>query len=375
MFATAERYCQLLGATLRLSTAAKYGFAIRAFLRFLDSRYPEVTTFSELRREPHIESWLVFLATKKPPYKPGSREDLIRKIRRFLSDIGEEGWQWQEAPPSGLLTRADMPPREKYLPKPLTPHVDAAIQQGLADHGLLCARALLLARYTGVRIGELMRLRRDCVVELSEECSAIRVPFGKLRSERVIPVDAKTLELIAGFRTECGSAPAWTDPETGKHVRLLICRESGHPPAKCLFGTTLHAVVKSLGIQERVWPHRLRHTCATDLLRRGMSLVAVMKMLGHRSIHMTMNYVQVTQNDLTREFLLAAAKTQEKYPTSCHPANLGATSATAISVFDDLVASIQDLRFDHSTPQQRAKLARLVERIRRARSDFEQIVS
>ena len=45
-----------------------------------------------------------------------------------------------------------------------------------------------------------------------------------------------------------------------------------------------------------------RHTYATEMIRLGVSLPAVMKLLGHKTIRMTLRYVQVTQRDLQREF-------------------------------------------------------------------------
>jgi hypothetical protein len=41
------------------------------------------------------------------------------------------------------------------------------------------------------------------------------------------------------------------------------------------------------------------------MIRLGVSLPALMKLLGHKTIRMTLRYVQVTQRDLQREFHLA----------------------------------------------------------------------
>jgi hypothetical protein len=51
-----------------------------------------------------------------------------------------------------------------------------------------------------------------------------------------------------------------------------------------------------------VKPHQLRHTFATEMIRLGVSLPAVMQLLGHKDIRMTLRYVEVTQRDLQREF-------------------------------------------------------------------------
>ena len=41
------------------------------------------------------------------------------------------------------------------------------------------------------------------------------------------------------------------------------------------------------------------------MIRLGVGLPAVMKLLGHKTVRMTLRYVQVTQRDLQREFHLA----------------------------------------------------------------------
>ena len=57
-----------------------------------------------------------------------------------------------------------------------------------------------------------------------------------------------------------------------------------------------------------------RHTYATEMLRAGMSLTAVMKLLGHTSPEMTMQYLDVTLNDLQRAFELARSKPRHLVP-------------------------------------------------------------
>jgi hypothetical protein len=57
-----------------------------------------------------------------------------------------------------------------------------------------------------------------------------------------------------------------------------------------------------------ITPHQLRHTYATEMLRAGVSLPAIKELLGHRSINMTMRYVQVSQNDLQQQYHQARHK-------------------------------------------------------------------
>src|SRR5205814_5557887 len=78
---------------------------------------------------------------------------------------------------------------------------------------------------------------------------------------------------------------------------------------------TLRSVVaqtaKRAGCFSHVTPHRLRHTFATVMLRLGVSLPALMQLLGHKDVRMTLRYVQVTQQDLQCEFHRARLNTAQ----------------------------------------------------------------
>jgi hypothetical protein len=61
------------------------------------------------------------------------------------------------------------------------------------------------------------------------------------------------------------------------------------------------------------------------MLRAGVSLPALMHLLGHKTLDMTLRYVQVTQNDLQQQYHLArqnmpSAHSMPQLPTT-HPLN------------------------------------------------------
>jgi site-specific recombinase XerD len=55
-------------------------------------------------------------------------------------------------------------------------------------------------------------------------------------------------------------------------------------------------------------PHRFRHTFASDMLRAGVSLPALMRLMGHSDIQTTLLYVQVTPQDVYLEYARAVAQ-------------------------------------------------------------------
>ena len=51
-----------------------------------------------------------------------------------------------------------------------------------------------------------------------------------------------------------------------------------------------------------------RHTFATDLIRAGISLPALMHLMGHAQIQTTMVYVNVTPQDVYQQYVRAVAQ-------------------------------------------------------------------
>jgi hypothetical protein len=59
-----------------------------------------------------------------------------------------------------------------------------------------------------------------------------------------------------------------------------------------------------------------RHTYASDMLRAGVGLPALMKLLGHTNPEMTMRYLEVVLIDLQREFQLARSSPRQPRSTA-----------------------------------------------------------
>ena len=55
-------------------------------------------------------------------------------------------------------------------------------------------------------------------------------------------------------------------------------------------------------------PHRFRHTFASDMVRAGVSLPALMQLLGHAGIQTTLIYVQVTPQEVYLQYARAVAQ-------------------------------------------------------------------
>lgn len=61
-------------------------------------------------------------------------------------------------------------------------------------------------------------------------------------------------------------------------------------------------------------PHRFRHTFASDMVRAGISLPALMHLMGHSDIETTMVYVEVTPLEVYQEYARAVARQARSVP-------------------------------------------------------------
>ena len=296
-------------ASLGDASVTSYRGTVRLFLTYLGSQYPSVRSLDQLRRDPHILGWLALLRSQNPPRATITRANYVIYLRRMLEELA---WTEQLPALAHLLGRDDVPRKEHHLPRPLTPEQDRLIQRELGCRNDFTSNVLLLLRHTGMRIGECVDLSMDCLRPLGPNQWAIHVPLGKLKTERWVPVDSTVCQLIERIRS-------LRPPDASNTGRLLLPR----PRGRCMLVRRLRAALQDVaaaaGITARVVPHQFRHTYGTEMLRAGVSFAAVMKLLGHKSPHMTMEYLEITQQDLQREFQLARLHPRHLAPRPKEP--------------------------------------------------------
>jgi hypothetical protein len=168
-----------------------------------------------------------------------------------------------------------------------------------------------LIRATGIRVGECIDLSLDCLRQVNGKRWALHVPLGKLHSERWVPVDEETRRIVARILELRAFAPASC---LAKSHSFLLPRRGARNTLYRILHRTLADAAQRAACTTRVNPDRLRHSYATSMLRLGISLPALMQILGHKDIRMTLRYVQITQQDLQQAFQRAHQNTAQLHP-------------------------------------------------------------
>jgi site-specific recombinase XerD len=235
------------------------------------------------------------MCEQQPPLSSKTRIGHLVQLRRLLDDLTTNGHSI--AP--DLIRREDFPLQPRYLPRPLSLQDDQLLQQELRRTDDLAGNAFLLIRATGIRIGECLDLPLGCLRQLGPDQWALHVPLGKLHNERLVPADPELRRIVERIIALRAFAPP---SQLANSPGLLLPRSSTRNGLYLKLCSTFALAVKRAGCCGHVTLHQLRHSFATEMLRLGVSLPALMQLLGHKDIRMTLRYVQVTQQDLQREF-------------------------------------------------------------------------
>jgi integrase len=290
-----QKAAESLTTSLTVHSAHYYQCTGRHFLNYLDTQYPRVRSLRQLRRDPHILDWLTLLRSHEPPLAKVTYAHYVIRLRRIFEELA-----WTKGVP--LLTRLvradDIPHPDRCLPRPLTAEQDQLIQQELLRRDDWVSNALLLLRHTGMRIGECLDLPIDCLRSVGEDQWAVHVPLGKLRTERLVPVDAFVCVIVRRLQQLRSQDARVKDG-------FLLARPRSRSTLGYELRTSFHEIAASVGIRTRLVPHQFRHSFATEMLRAGVSLPVLMKLLGHTSPNMTMRYLEISLSDVQHEFQLA----------------------------------------------------------------------
>jgi integrase len=150
----------------------------------------------------------------------------------------------------------------------------------------------------GLRSAEVLGLNRDDVL-FTEAQLRVR---GKGNKIRFLPLAPETTQLLDHYLSVERPDPCAT--------ALFVClkgpaRGSRMTPAGLRSLFRYHRQTTGVPLAN---PHRFRHTFASDMVRAGVSLPALMRLMGHSRIQTTLVYVQVTPLEVYQQYARAVAQ-------------------------------------------------------------------
>lgn len=105
-------------------------------------------------------------------------------------------------------------------------------------------------------------------------------PFGKMTKKRSVPLSERAKQIFTAHFT--------------MNDRIGFSKKTAERVVK--------RVANRANIQRPCCPHVLRHTFASNCIRKGINVVTVNKMLGHDNLETTMIYLNVQPEDIRKDF-------------------------------------------------------------------------
>lgn len=203
-------------------------------------------------------------------------------VNRYLS-VMRSMWNWGKA--AGFISMERNWPTKLLLPEPagrirfLNPDELAALL-GAAEPDPLLRAAILVSLATGLRQGELLKLKWS---DVNFARSSVTTYVTKNKTPRQVHIGSEGLAALQTLR----------DAKVVSPVSVFII-ENGKPLKKSALQSRWRKIRAAAALADFHW-HDLRHTCASILAQNGATLLEIGSVLGHKSPSMTMRYAHLIQ--------------------------------------------------------------------------------
>ena len=218
------------------------------------------------------------------------------------------------------------------LQRDLEERVCKATSSAQIRNALLDRAIFYLLWHGGLRLGEVEEL---LLADLNLLQKQLVVRQGKGRKDRAIYLTDKTVEALNTYLARRGQAH--TD-----HVfifRHLALRKG-----------FIHYRLKLAGERTgvKVSAHRLRHTCATQLVNAGCRITTIQALLGHRRLNATMVYARVHDRTVAEDYYAAMTVVERRLTPYLKPTSPQMTTLNGNGQLENgiqhLVALADDLQ-------------------------------
>jgi site-specific recombinase XerD len=227
----------------------------------------------------------------------------LRNLHALLVFLQQEGY----SVPQQLLKVPGLKqpdPLPRYLTdeqlKKLREEVERTVQEAkLASHhrlALLIRAAFYLLWQGGMRLGEVEELRLE---DLDFSQKRLSVRDGKGRKDRTVYLTETAIHALEDYLAVRGEG-------SGDHVFLY----RNAPLKKGLIRAQLKYAGEKAGVN--VYPHRLRHTCATQLLNAGCQVTSIQRFLGHKELSSTMVYARAHDQNVADDYFSAMSRVEQR---------------------------------------------------------------
>ncbi len=282
-----QAYFRFLRAERNLSpyTLRNYENDLRSFFRYAQEAGRDIRDIDRYL----LRGYLAVLREQR--MAPGSIVRKVSSIRSFYRFLVRDG-RIEHDPLAGVRG----PKKGRRLPGILSSKQVLAILGAVEGDSpkALRDRAILELLYAaGLRLSELVALDASDV-DIGERQARV---LGKGSKERIALMGKAAADALRRYLRDGRPALVRRPQERA----LFLNKQGGRLSARAVQIMVRRCALKA-GLDERVFPHLLRHTFATHMLDGGADLRVVQELLGHASVASTQIYTHVSEAEKRRVY-------------------------------------------------------------------------
>jgi integrase len=264
--------------------------AIHGFFLWFQNHYPERSRLDDVTRPVALE-YAQHLRDKVSDgtYSPKYRNDLYRGMRLFFDFAINE--RLGTSPDRNPFAKGDMPSDPDPVPRYLPDHELRKVLEYCDNGATLKERTVVITLlHTGIRAAELASLEARDIVQIQGKWK-LHIREGKGLKDRVIPLTIQCMEALQ----------TWQQNGWERANDFLFT----HHGKRYFEGQFVCSVIRGIGRRldiQGLTPHRFRHTFAVALLNYGIRESALQKLMGHKTLNMTLEYGRILDRTVEHAF-------------------------------------------------------------------------
>ena len=297
-----KQFLRILAQTRSAANLLFYVSALNHFSTFLDKYYPKIAP-EKIRRNVAVD-FLSYL--KKIKISNNYRLKIITSVKLFFDILTERKMLFLANYP--IFYREDNPKYKFTNPRFIPETVMDQLNHNINHFPPHIRRMILIIQDCGMRIGELISLKFDCLIEDNFGDFFLKTYQSKMKKDHTIPISKEVVEVIKEQQKAVVSE--WDKdmvflfpmPKFGVDGRKL--NRAGKHYQLVYIINHLNKISKEkniLGPSGKRWhfqTHQFRHTVGTRMINNGVQQHIVQRFLGHESPQMTTTYATILDQTL-----------------------------------------------------------------------------
>jgi site-specific recombinase XerD len=240
-----------------------------------------------------MDAWIE--ASFRHQLAPSTVATRLRVLQGFFGFLHDQGYVSQSPiryPRHHILVPQD-------LPRPMAD--DEVVAFFRVIDALRDRTMFLLMLRCGLRVGEVSHLPW-AAIDFAQ--GTVRIDNSKGHVDRVVYLAPDVAKALRQWQRLTAAAAHYVFPSR-------LTRKGGLPLSARQIRNRMTRYLKLAGITKAYSPHVLRHTFATQLLNAGASLEVVKELMGHRSLDMTLRYIQLYDRTKRAQYDQAMAQVEK----------------------------------------------------------------